>query len=352
MKIIVNDVAASSGGALTILRSFYKYICESEEAQKHTWIFLLSDKYLSETSNVKVIIRNDIKKSWISRLKFDLLQGKNFIDDLEPDIVFSMQNTAIFGLKHPQIIYLHQSIPFQKVKKFSFFRMDEFKLAVYQYIIGHIIKRSLKIADHVIVQTEWMKSAIIEQLKINKKKITNILPSMAPIDSSLYKDQFCNNSFFYPADNLSYKNHECLMSAVNLLKKLGMNDFVVKLTIEGDESHRNIRYLGKIPYDSVLREYKNSILVFPSYIETIGLPLLEARQCGTLILASDTPFSREALDNYPNAYFFNPFKPGELAELMLKIMNGSISKLDCSTKIHVNDNSWEDVLKLLESEGV
>ncbi len=351
MKIIVNDIAASSGGALTILKSFYKFICESEEAKKHIWIFLLSDNYISETSNIKVIVRSDIKKSWINRLKFDFVEGKQLIDDLNPDLVFSMQNTAIYGLNYPQVIYLHQSIPFQKIKKFSFLKYDEFKLAIYQYVIGYIIKSSLKKAHHIIVQTKWMKSAIIEQLKINKTKITNILPPIDLVDKSLYKDQFCNNSFFYPADNFSYKNHYCLLEAVRLLNNLGISDFELKLTINDNESHSNIKYLGTIPHETVLKEYNRSVLVFPSYIETIGLPLLEARQFGTLILASDTPFSREALDNYPNAYFFNPFNPNELVELMNKVMKGSIKKLD-SSNINFDNNSWEDVLKLLESEGI
>lgn len=351
MKIIVNDIAASSGGALTILRSFYEYICKSEEAQKHTWIFLLSDKYLSETRNVKVIILKDIKKSWIKRLKFDLIKGKKFIAELEPDIVFSMQNTAISGLKCPQVIYLHQSIPFQEVKKFSFMKQDEFKLAIYQYIIGYVIKRSLKSVEHIVVQTKWMKAAITEQLKIETTKITNILPQIDQIEiqSSLVNEQFFNNSFFYPADNLSYKNHYCLIEAVRLLNELGIDNFEVKLTIDNNESNSNIKYLGKIPREIVLKEYNKSVLVFPSYIETIGLPLLEARQCGALILASDTPFSREALDNYPNAYYFNPFNPNELADLMKKAINGNIRRLKCSNT-YVDTNSWDDVLKLLESE--
>lgn len=41
--------------------------------------------------------------------------------------------------------------------------------------------------------------------------------------------------------------------------------------------------------------YAKSILVFPSHIETLGLPLLEARAAGCRIVASDIAAAREAL---------------------------------------------------------
>ena len=66
----------------------------------------------------------------------------------------------------------------------------------------------------------------------------------------------------------------------------------------------------------MISRYRRATLVFPSYIETFGYPLAEARQAGTIVLAADTPFAREVLDGYENAYYFDPFKPEELADLM------------------------------------
>ena len=60
MRIVVNDIAASQGGALTILRQFYSYIkdnCPDDE-----WIFLLGDNYLEETDNIQVLTFPEIKQ--------------------------------------------------------------------------------------------------------------------------------------------------------------------------------------------------------------------------------------------------------------------------------------------------
>ena len=46
MKIIVNDLAASAGGAMTVLKSFYRYVRENDKANEY--IFLLSNHYLEK----------------------------------------------------------------------------------------------------------------------------------------------------------------------------------------------------------------------------------------------------------------------------------------------------------------
>ena len=43
MRIVVNDIAASTGGAMTVLRDFYTWVCEHDH--ENEWIFLFSDRY-------------------------------------------------------------------------------------------------------------------------------------------------------------------------------------------------------------------------------------------------------------------------------------------------------------------
>ena len=58
--------------------------------------------------------------------------------------------------------------------------------------------------------------------------------------------------------------------------------------------------------------------------DLIHVPLAEARQLGTVILASDCPFCHEVLEGYENAYYFHPFREEELAELMEQVICGKI----------------------------
>ena len=158
MRIIVNDIAASQSGALTVLKSFYEYVKEHDK--ENEYVFLLSDRYLKETERIKVCICKNVKKNGFEKLRFDFITGKRFIEKLHPDYVLSLQNIITFGLKCRQGVYIHQAIPFQNTKKFSFLKKSERVYAVYQYLIGGIIKKSIKKSDDVFVQTEWMKKSV------------------------------------------------------------------------------------------------------------------------------------------------------------------------------------------------
>lgn len=319
MRIVINDIAAECGGALTILRQLYDYIREHDT--ENEWVFLLSDSFLEETENIRVRTLPVIKKSGIIKVFFDCFYGKYYIDKLHPDVVLSMQNIITFGVKVPQAVYIHQSIPFQDVKHFSFFKRNERAYAVVQYIIARFIIRSAKRANRIFVQTEWMKKGISQKTGIDFKKIDIVFPD---VPKPLKRDyHMSGNLFFYPSNVAVYKNHDLLVQACSILNNRGYRDFNVVLTLpEGKICHPNIQCVGTLEYEQMQEMYHTSTLVFPSYIETVGLPLLEARACNALIFASDTPFGHDCLDGYGSAYFFNYESPAELADLMEKKLLG------------------------------
>jgi glycosyltransferase involved in cell wall biosynthesis len=121
------------------------------------------------------------------------------------------------------------------------------------------------------------------------------------------------------------------------LKNKGINSFKVIFTLDGSENEHisklywkvksnqlPIEFVGTLNREQVFEMYTKAILLFPSYVETYGLPLLESRMHQGIIVASDCSFSHEILDGYPNAYFFNPFDSESLSILMEKIIKGKI----------------------------
>ena len=69
---------------------------------------------------------------------------------------------------------------------------------------------------------------------------------------------------------------------------------------------------------------------------------------GTLILASDCAFAREVLNGYPNAYFFDPFRPDELARLMQRVLEGKITR-EAGIQSAKTECQWEAVVNRLLS---
>lgn len=347
MKIVVNDIAASTGGAMTVLRDFYAYVCEHDH--ENQWVFLLADRYFEETDNVKIIPMPQVKKSGLRKLWFDFVSGRRFIHRLQPDAVLSLQNIITFGVKVPQVAYIHQSIPFQNVKNFSFFRGSERKLAVVQHLIGRIIKLSAKKSDLVIVQARWLKDAVCDLCRVPKDKVLVNMP-MANVTEAAGA-AFDRTAFFYPTAGAIYKNNDCLFKASRLLRERGVPHEVC-MTLPPEKSEPGIVCTGRLPYEEVLRRYHTATLAFPSYIEACTLPLLEGRKAGSLILAADTAFAREELQGYENAYFFDPFKPQELAGLMERVISGELTKKPAGQGVSPTGNGWADVVRAVVEMGV
>lgn len=345
MRIIVNDIAASHGGAMTVLKSFYEYVKETDK--ENEYIFLLSGDYLKECENIKVVLLPSVKKSFFHKLWFDFVSGKRLLTELHPDRVISLQNIITFGYKGNQSVYVHQSIPFQTEKKFSFIKKKERTLAIYQYLIGMVIKKSIKQAKHVFVQAEWMKRNVSSLCHVPKEKI-EVVPFAIDYTEEPLHYNGSGKRFFYPATaELEYKNHAVIYEADRILRSENIQDYTITLTLDKENiQNSTIRYCGRLDKEELYHEYTEDVLLFPSYIETIGLPLIEAMEVGALIIAADCEYSREVLKGYSNVAFFDPFSPNELAALMKSCITGEFVVDGQTKRRNHGESSWK---KLIDS---
>lgn len=163
MKILVFNVAAEHSGALTILKQYYDLAVNDTENQ---WTFVISTPVLLETDNVKVLRYAWVKKSWFHRLYFDRFVAPKIAEQIKADEVISLQNVVVRGIKVKQTLYLHQPLPFIE-KRYGI--TEDFMAWVYQNIISRMIFNSVRKADCVIVQTNWMKEACVRKIKVVKQ---------------------------------------------------------------------------------------------------------------------------------------------------------------------------------------
>lgn len=323
MRTLVYDVAADSGGAATVLQSFYE---ELKQDTKNEYIFVLSVYELPETGNIKVLNFPEVKKSMLHRLYFDHFVAHKLVKQYQADRVLSLQNIELPHAKVPQIVYEHNALPFSEYK---FKPWEAFRPWYSQQILGRMMKKSIRRAEKVLVQTNWMKEEIIRQCGIPADRVEVKFPPVKMLKTHPWKmDETCP-TFFYPAGPPAYKNHRTFLKACELLKEQGMEDYRViwtvtgeenegmkKLKAEAEEKQLSIEFIGPVPRTQLFEQYASSILVFPSYIETIGLPLLEARSVGAPILAADCLYARDGVGDYEKAEFFETFDSEALSRLM------------------------------------
>ena len=369
--IFVNATATTEGGALTILRQFLEGINIYSNKNIYYYIFCSLDELgLYESKNIKVV--NNIKgKKWLDRIKWDLYELKKWSvkKHIKADLIISFQNTGVRYYKDiKQLIYLHQSIPFAKDINWDFFNKNERILWFYKNIYKRIIKYSIKDNSYIIVQTEWMRNAVIKQFNWDSSKIFVIKPNLVKISiEEISNLEFKDKKFhiFYPANKVIYKNHELIIRALRYIKdqkKKIYDNLMIHFTIDDSLSNdRNdaiinlirdlkvndhIKLEGKLSYETVLSFYKScNLMLFPSYIETFGLPLIEAASFGIPILAADMDYSREVMVDYEGVKFLD-YKDAKLwAKNIILLYNNRVRY----KPYYFNyETSWKDFFKLID----
>lgn len=325
MRILVYDVAADSGGAATVLKSFYEEFLQDTENE---YLFVLSVYELPETDHIRVLNFPWVKKSPLHRMYFDHFAAHRLVKRYHADKVLSLQNIELPHAGVPQIVYEHNALPFSE---YRFKPWEALRPWMTQQILGRMMKGSIRRAEKVLVQTNWMKQEIVRQCGIPADKVEVKFPPVEMLKTGPYRlDENCP-VFFYPANASAYKNHRTFLEACKLLQKEGYQNYEVIWTVTGDENDGirgvrreaeklglPIRFRGPMPRQELFDLYARSVLVFPSYIETIGLPLLEARSVGSWIVAADCLYARECVGDYERAEFFSVMDAVDLEMKMIK----------------------------------
>ncbi|MGL4308360.1 MAG: glycosyltransferase, partial [Cetobacterium sp.] len=296
MKIIVvNNPAAKNGGALTILKEFLEKIFSLKCNRKFYIIVSLEELKKYETDKVKIIVIE--KQGFKDRILWDNLRIKKFLKNknIIPNLFISLQNTGVnIDKKVPQIVYYHQPLSIVNIK-WSILKKEERIYWMYKNIYPFFIRQYLKRVNKIIIQTEWVKKAFTEKFNYSEKNMVLMKPFINRIDivdiKLIDKQKY---RIFYPASPFIYKNHKIIIKALgNLFQERNelsekieciftfsqgenkeLDELIKKYNLENI-----IKLIGKVSYEKVLEWYKSSdLLVFPSYLETFGLPLIEAQQ--------------------------------------------------------------------------
>lgn len=314
MRILVYDVAAESGGAMTVLQSFYEEFSKDRENQ---YVFVLSVAKLLKKPHIKVCNFPWIKKSPLHRIYFDYFVAHRLVKKYKIDKVLSLQNIALPFAGVPQMVYEHNALPFAE---YRFRPWEAFRPWMTQQILGRMMKRSIRRSEKVMVQINWMKEEIVRACQIPKDRVEVRFPPVEMLKTAPYQLDKDKPIFFYPANASAYKNHRTLLKACELLAEKGYRNYQVILTVTGEENKSiqalkkeakekrlPISFQGVMPRRELFDLYATSVLVFPSYIETIGLPLLEAKSVGAWIIAADCLYARDMVGGYERASFFSTF---------------------------------------------
>jgi len=335
VNILVINTAAEYAGSLSILQDFYKEVKKLEK--NINWFFCVSNVEYIDQFSANILDFSWTKKSWFHRFFFDYFIVRKLVKKLKIDALFSMQNVTFPGVRVRQIVYFHQSIQFSPYR-YRLFKKEEMNFWVRQNIISRYMKKSLNNSFAIIVQSSWFKDRVENWLYPKKIQIRIIKPVIHNYNAREYDLNSARNNFFYPAGGGHHKNHDLIIDACIELKLANINNYAVFFTLNGNENayvkkialkvkkhNLPIFFIGNLSKDEVFKYYSICTLLFPSTIETFGLPLLEGIIAKSIIFSSDLPFAHEILDEYNNVSYFDPFDSKFLCNLMRMNIDNTIT---------------------------
>lgn len=356
--IIVNATALRTSGALSILSQFIQSIESNAE-----YLIFIHPSVNINVDKKTIKLKKINKTSFFSRILWDYYGLNVYLKEhgIVAKLIISLQNTSI-KTEQPckQIIYLHNVIPFSDYK-WSFFKKADFKLLLYKYLYSFFIFLHTTKETHFIVQSKWLKN-ILQERGICAEKVFVAHPEVKlPCYDSIPLLELTPNGYsaFYPATNFGYKNHIEIVNALIHMKQSGLEykNIIIYFTIPQNSSSElyriiqkhelleNFYFLGSLSFADVLSYYKSvDLILFPSRLETFGLPLVEAATLGKPIVAIDLMYSREALENY-NRVAYCQFNDSESWSEKIQFM---LKKTDVQP-VFATSNGWRDIQKLIKN---
>ena len=179
--------------------------------------------------------------------------------------------------------------------------------------------RSVRSATRVVVSSTFVRDRAVDGLGIDSELI-RVIPF--GIDHARFSpaDELREPLLLYPARAWPHKNHERLLHAFSLLRRV-RPELRLVLTGGGHTASppKGVEIRGHVTPDELVSLYRRaSALVFPSLYEGFGQPPLEAMACGCPVVCSNAGSLPETCGTA--ARYFDPEDVDQIADAVLEVL--------------------------------
>jgi len=222
--------------------------------------------------------------------------------------------TGHLALFHAPDFVLPPTLPATKtivtIHDLSFVRFPEMTMPGMLRYLNKWVPASVQRADHVIAVSEATRQDLIQLYHTPPEKISvmyhgvgaEFMPiNTTPQQAMRQKYNLGQQPYFISVGTIQpRKNYLTLMKAFNqlplkahalkpLLLIIGGRGWHDEEIITAMQAQANIRWLGFVPDTDLPALYRAATaMVYPSYYEGFGLPVLEAMACGTPIISANS----------------------------------------------------------------
>ncbi|MFD2743228.1 MULTISPECIES: glycosyltransferase [Sphingobacterium] len=356
--IVISAVNLVEAGTLTILKDCLSYLSSlATDDPTYRVIAIVFDKKLAYFPNIEYLETQWPKKRWINRLWYEYVSLKAISKQIGTiDLWFSLHDTSPSVIAKRRAVYCHNTYAFYKRKMHDWLFSP--KIAAFSVFTKYIYRTNIHQNNFLVVQQVWFREGMSEMFGFDKQRIIVAPPEQEkqiPIGNfeqssdDLYR-------FVYAASPNSHKNFEVLCAAAEILEKVGVDNFEIRITVKGNENAyakwlykrwghlKTINFGGFVDRKSLFDIYAiSNCMIFPSKVESWGLPISEFALFNKPMLLADLPYTHETAAGSQSVAFFDPQNARSLASQMEQLIKGDTAFLKTVTNSPIEKpvaHSW------------
>lgn len=324
MRIVISAVNLIEGGTLTVLRECLASAVAVLPAECEIVVLVNRADLISEP-RIRLISIPSAKKSWFRRLYWEWFGFMRISRELKPALWLSLHDITPRVSATRQAVYCHNPSPFYRIGLRE--ALQEPKFLMFNQLYALLYRVFIRRNYCIIVQQDWLRAEF--RRRMGQIPVVVAYPSLQAVEGPVAPTTGTEFVFIYPALPRVFKNIETLCEAAKILDSRGVSGFEVRLTLDGSENRyarwlrrkfgetAQVRFIGRQTKDEMAMQYREaSAVVFPSKLETWGLPITEGKAHGLPLLVADLPYARVTVGTYDRVSFFPAESSDALADLM------------------------------------
>jgi glycosyltransferase involved in cell wall biosynthesis len=301
----------------------------------------------------------------IQRLRFDRGPLLRAVREYRPNVVFALSGQGLADPPCPQAIFPQDPHLIYPVR---FFERELRRKRLMKRYHKHMLQKVLRRSQMVFCQTSVVEQRIRQTFGYKgKARVIYSAPSQhilqpgahsqLPAEYRPYADEL---RLLYPSAFYAHKNVEAI---ADVFTQYGADlDGVVAFITVTEQQHPRARpflealtakklanrvvNLGQIPHETIGAYYAHAdALLMPTFLETFGLPYVEAMSYGLPILTSDLDFAHSVCGDA--ALFFNPWDVSAIRDSIVTLRDDPDQRRTLSTRskerLHSLVRSWDDI---------
>jgi glycosyltransferase involved in cell wall biosynthesis len=336
--ILIDALYINNGGGKILL----DYLITQLSKSNANVFYLLDDRITENHPEISPDKVQYLRGSFLKRKEFYIKNRNRFtkvfcFGNLPPNI----------KLKAEVFTYFHQPMYLNIPKEFRLIERLKFKLKI------AILKRIAKNTDYWLVQSVFIKEKMQEKFHFTEESLVVLpfYPQFETLQTEIVREKY---TYFYVSNATPHKNHirliEVFCEFYDKHRKgkliLTVNNSypeVLDLINNKKEKEYPIENIGFVDRFTLQKKYLSSeFLIFPSITESFGLGLIEAVECGCMVIGADLPYTDEVCEP---TLKFNPLDNNSI----LKALEDSLNKEDLKpseARIHNSINQLINLLKV------